>query len=135
MYAVIGTNSWGGAIYEKLLRGSSVDKNILKQTAETAAKCELFMFDTASNYGFGKSQKLIGELCPKETEISAKFTPSKKYKKGQVKTALEKTSTDRNGFLRIKRHSTDMRLPQTLSGRTALQGGKNKIIRNGNNRT
>ncbi|MBQ9518443.1 MAG: aldo/keto reductase, partial [Firmicutes bacterium] len=41
-----------------------------------------------------KSQKLIGELCPKETEISAKFTPSKKYKNRQVKTALEKTLLD-----------------------------------------
>lgn len=94
MYAVIGTNSWGGAIYEKLLRGSSVDKETLKAAIDAAVKNKMLIFDTAANYGFGKSQKMIGELCPKEIEISAKFTPPKKYKRGQVRAELEKTLLD-----------------------------------------
>ena len=130
MYAVIGTNSWGGAIYEKLLRGSSIDKNILKQTIETAAKCGLFMFDTASNYGFGKSQKLIGELCPKEIEISAKFSPSKKYKQGQVRTALEKTLLDiGRSYVDVYWLHLPLCIEENLSEMTALYNeGKIKNI-------
>ncbi|MBQ7265962.1 MAG: aldo/keto reductase [Firmicutes bacterium] len=94
MYAVIGTNSWGGAIYEKLLRGSSVDKETLKAAIDTALKNKMFIFDTAANYGFGKSQKIIGELCSKEIELSAKSTSPKKYKRGQVRAELEKTLLD-----------------------------------------
>ena len=94
VYAVVGTNSWGSTLYEKLLRGGSVDIKTLKSATDTAVKNKMFIFDTAANYGFGKSQKMIGELCPEEIEISAKFTPPKKYKRGQIRAALEKTLLD-----------------------------------------
>lgn len=34
--AVIGTNSWGSATYEKIIRGSVVDHNTLKEAMRTA---------------------------------------------------------------------------------------------------
>ncbi len=94
---IIGTNSWGGSLYSKILRGSSVSKETIKQTAELAINNGFIMFDTARNYGFGKSQKLIGEFALPEMKISTKFTPfSKKYKPGQVRKSLEKDLKDFN---------------------------------------
>ena len=93
--AVIGTNSWGSAIYEKALRGSAVDEDTLKSAIQTAVKCNLLMFDTAQDYGFGKGQKMIGELCPESLMISAKYTPvSKKYQYGQVRESLMRDLQD-----------------------------------------
>ncbi|MEE1064344.1 MAG: aldo/keto reductase, partial [Paludibacteraceae bacterium] len=78
---IIGTNSWGGSLYAKILRGSSVSKETIKETAELAINNGFVLFDTARNYGFGKSQKLIGEFALPGMKISAKFTPySKRYK-------------------------------------------------------
>ena len=82
--AIVGTNSWGSKAYGKVLRGSSVDKQTLKETVSEAMKSDLVIFDTAQDYGLGQGQKLIGELCPKEAVISAKYTPGKKYVSGQV---------------------------------------------------
>ena len=62
--AIIGTNSWGSKAYGKVLRGSSVDKETLRQTVSEAMDKELVIFDTAQDYGLGMGQKLIGELCP-----------------------------------------------------------------------
>lgn len=92
--AVIGTNSWGRKAYGKVLRGSSVDKETLRKTVSEAMDRGLVIFDTAQDYGLGQGQKLIGELCPKEAMISAKYTPGKKYVKGQVKRSFEKDLKD-----------------------------------------
>ena len=93
--AVVGTNAWGSALYEKALRGSAVDEETLRETIREAVKHDLVMFDTAQDYGFGKGQKIIGELCPAEIMISAKYTPmSGKYVRGQVRKSLEKDLTD-----------------------------------------
>ena len=93
--AVVGTNSWGSAVYEKVLRGSVVDEESLKSAISTAAALGLTMFDTAQNYGLGRGQKMIGDLCPREILISAKYTPmSGKYEPGQVRKSLEKDMRD-----------------------------------------
>ena len=60
--AVIGTNSWGSAAYETLLRGSSVDEATLRAAMRTAADCGLTVYDLAQDYGFGKAQKMIGSF-------------------------------------------------------------------------
>lgn len=94
---IIGTNSWGGSLYAKILRGSSVSKETIKETAELAINNGFVLFDTARNYGFGKSQKLIGEFALPGMKISAKFTPySKRYKPGQVRKSFEKDLKDFN---------------------------------------
>ena len=92
--AVIGTNSWGSALYGKLLRGSSVSEDDIRQCAEEAVRCGLSMFDTAQDYGLGKGQKMIGALCPEGALISSKFTPVKKYRSGQVHEAFNKDLED-----------------------------------------
>lgn len=94
MKAVIGTNSWGSRLYGRLLRGSAVSEETLRETVGTAVKADLLMFDTAQDYGLGKGQKLIGALCPAETMISAKYTPGRRYQSGQVRRSLEKDLRD-----------------------------------------
>ena len=91
---IVGTNSWGSKAYGKVLRGSSVDKDTLEQTVKKAIECGLVVFDTAQDYGLGKGQKLIGELCPGAAKISAKYTPSSKYVPGQVRRSFEKDLKD-----------------------------------------
>ena len=73
--AVIGTNSWGSAIYEKVIRGSVVDNDTLKQSMDMAVKSDLLFVDSARDYGFSKGPKLIGMCCPKQIKISSKYTP------------------------------------------------------------
>ncbi len=92
--AAVGTNSWGSKAYGKVLRGTSADEQTLKETAQTACSLGLDVFDTARDYGFGLGEKLIGKLCPNEAVISAKFTPVKKYEKGQVRRSFEKDLID-----------------------------------------
>lgn len=92
--AIIGTNSWGSKAYGRVLRGSSVDKQTLKETACEAVERGLVVFDTARDYGLGQGQKLIGELCPKTALISAKYTPPRKYVSGQVRRSFEKDLAD-----------------------------------------
>lgn len=93
--AVVGTNSWGSALYEKAVRGEAVDDLIIKEAVSEAIQQDLRIFDTAQDYGFGKGQKMIGEFCPPDqTFISAKYTPVSKYRKGQVHASLEKDLKD-----------------------------------------
>ena len=63
--AVIGTNSWGGAVAAKVFRGSSVDEQTLQDTIATAKEKGLLIFDLAQVYGLGKAQKKIGALAQK----------------------------------------------------------------------
>lgn len=88
--AVIGTNSWGGAVATKVFRGSSVDDQTLRETIDTAKEKELPIFDFAQVYGLGKAQKKMGAFGTEGIIISAKFTPSSKYTSGQVRKSLER---------------------------------------------
>lgn len=91
---VIGTNSCDSKAYGKLLRGSSVDDKTISETVRTAIDKDIFIFDTAQDYGFGKGQKMIGRLCPENIIISAKYTPVKAYKQGQVRESAERDLRD-----------------------------------------
>lgn len=86
--AVIGTNSWGDALYEKALRGSAVDKETIKAAMKMANEMDISVVDSARDYGLGQAPKLIGECCPKEMIISSKFTPFKKYKIGSIRDSV-----------------------------------------------
>lgn len=100
--AIVGTNSWGSKTYGRVLRGSGVDKETLQQTVKEAMDKGLVIFDTAQDYGLGEGQRLIGELCPNEAMISAKYTPGTKYVKGQVRRSFEKDLKDfRRDFVDI----------------------------------
>ncbi len=92
--AVIGTNAWGDALYGKMLRGSHVSEDTMLVAVKTAVRLDIPFFDTARDYGLGKGQPIVGRLCGDDTFISAKYTPSGKYKKGQVKASFEKDLKD-----------------------------------------
>jgi len=79
--AVIGTNSWGGKLYGKIIRGNYVPENVIKDAMKEAKDCGLVTYDLARDYGFGKAQNMIGEFGTKDIIISAKYTPFKHYKK------------------------------------------------------
>lgn len=92
---VIGTNSWGSRAYEKAVRGSYVGDAVIEAAVDTALENGLDVFDTADDYGFGYAQKLLGKFREtRKFKISAKYTPTGVYKKGQVHRAFEKQCRD-----------------------------------------
>lgn len=92
---VIGTNAWGSRAYEKLLRGSAVDEDTLKEAISKAKELDTAVFDTAQDYGLGKCQPMIGRLCDESCLISSKYTPmGGNYENGQVRKSLEKDLTE-----------------------------------------
>lgn len=91
---VVGTNSWGGSLYGKLLRGESVDESVIKEAFDSARAKGLAVFDLAQDYGFGQAQKMIGRFGCGDVLISSKFTPTGRYKAGQVKKSFEKDLAD-----------------------------------------
>ncbi|MBQ4231567.1 MAG: aldo/keto reductase [Salinivirgaceae bacterium] len=91
---VVGTNSWGGSLYGKLLRGESVDESVIKEAFDSARAKGLAVFDLAQDYGFGQAQKMIGRFGCDDVIISSKFTPTARYKARQVKKSFEKDLAD-----------------------------------------
>ena len=69
--AVIGTNSWGGKLYGKTLRGSYVEDEVIKDAMKTAKEKDIALFDLARDYGLGKAEKMIGEFG---TEVYPVYT-------------------------------------------------------------
>ena len=96
--AVIGTNSWGGKAYGKVLRGSYVEDSVIKDAMREAVNQGLMIYDLARDYGLGKAQKMFGDLAEEIGEdniiISAKYTPFTHYKKNCVRKSLEKDLAD-----------------------------------------
>ena len=92
--AVIGTNSWGGKLYGKAIRGSYVSNEIIIEAMEEAKRQDIGFYDLARDYGLGKAQKMIGEFGTQDILLSAKYTPFTHYKKGCVRKSLEKDLKD-----------------------------------------
>ena len=92
--AVIGTNAWGSALYEKAMRGSSVDDDVLKSAMKMAQEKDIPIYDLARDYGLGKAQKMIGDFGTDDIIISAKYTPFTHYKQGCVRKSLMKDLDD-----------------------------------------
>ena len=92
--AVIGTNAWGDAFYEKMLRGSYVEESVIRNAVLVAVAEGIPVFDTARDYGLGKGQPIVGRVCRDNTLISAKYTPTSKYKEGQVLRSFMKDLQD-----------------------------------------
>lgn len=92
--AVIGTNSWGGKLYGKALRGSYVTDEVILEAMKEAKRQDICLYDLARDYGLGKAQKMIGEFGTEDILLSAKYTPFTHYKKGCVRKSLEKDLKD-----------------------------------------
>ncbi len=92
--AVIGTNAWGGKLYGKAVRGNYVSETVIKDAMKEAHEQDIYIYDLARNYGFGKAQKMIGEFGTKDIILSSKYTPFTHYKKGCVRKSLMKDLQD-----------------------------------------
>ena len=76
----LGTWAWGaGAFGGDKVFGSKTDVENLKPVFDTAMKARLNLWDTATVYGMGESEKILGALAQAykraDVQISTKFTP------------------------------------------------------------
>ena len=76
----LGTWAWGaGAFGGDAVFGSKTDIENLKPVFDAAMKAGLNLWDTATVYGMGESEKILGQLAGQykrgEVQISTKFTP------------------------------------------------------------
>ena len=76
----LGTWAWGaGAFGGDAVFGSKTDVENLKPVFDTAMKAGLNLWDTATVYGMGESEKILGTFVAGEkretVEVSTKFTP------------------------------------------------------------
>jgi len=68
--AVIGTNAWGSALYEKAIRGSYVEESVIRDAMRVAKELDQTLYDLARDYGLGKAQKMIGEFGTRDIYVS-----------------------------------------------------------------
>ena len=76
----LGTWAWGaGAFGGDTVFGSKTDVENLKPVFDAAMRAGLRLWDTATVYGMGESERIVGVLAKsvkrEEVEISTKFTP------------------------------------------------------------
>ena len=76
----LGTWAWGaGAFGGDAVFGSKTDVDNLKPVFDAAMKAGLNLWDTATVYGMGESEKILGTFVAGEkretVEVSTKFTP------------------------------------------------------------
>ena len=76
----LGTWAWGtGAFGGDAVFGSKTDVENLKPVFDAAMKAGMNLWDTATAYGMGESERILGTLAQgyerNDVEISTKFTP------------------------------------------------------------
>ena len=76
----LGTWAWGaGAFGGDTVFGSKTDTRNLKPVFDAAMKAGLSLWDTATVYGMGESERILGQLAKDynraDVQISTKFTP------------------------------------------------------------
>ena len=76
----LGTWAWGaGAFGGDTVFGSKTDEENLKPVFDAAMKARLNLWDTATAYGMGESERILGTLAKgvkrEDVQISTKFTP------------------------------------------------------------
>lgn len=77
---VLGTWAWGAGMYGgNTVFGSKTDAENLKPVFDVAMKAGLNLWDTATAYGMGESERILGMLSKKynreDVMFSTKFTP------------------------------------------------------------
>jgi len=99
----LGTWAWGaGAFGGDAVFGSKTDVENLKPVFDAAMKNGLNLWDTATVYGMGESEKILGSFVAgkkrEDVEVSTKFTPqlAEVYENSVEKMAL--ASIDRMGI-------------------------------------
>ena len=91
---MIGTWAWGtGSNGSAMVFGKKQDENVLRESFEEAVKAGFLKWDTASVYGMGTCESLLGTLIKDRDDIflSTKFMPGKKYKAGALTKSFEES--------------------------------------------
>lgn len=102
---MIGTWAWGtGSNGSSMIFGNKQDPAMLCQSFEKAVEYGFLRWDTASVYGMGTCESLLGELIEQRDDIfiSTKFMPNKTYKNGALVRSFE------DSMARLKRSSADL---------------------------
>ena len=102
---MIGTWAWGAGVNgSKMVFGKKYDVAVLKEAFDRANSLGLNRWDTASVYGMGSCEKMLGGFMKGRNDIfiSTKYFPNKKFKSG----ALEKSFND--SMQRLGRKSADI---------------------------
>ena len=99
----LGTWAWGAGMFGgDTVFGSNTDESNLKPVFEAAMKAGLNLWDTATAYGMGESERILGHLAAshkrEDVLISTKFTPqmAEMYDNDVVKMAA--ASLERMGL-------------------------------------
>ena len=100
----LGTWAWGAGMFGgDTVFGSNTDENNLKPVFDAAIGARLNLWDTATAYGMGESERILGHLAAaykrEDVLISTKFTPqmAEMYDNDVVKMAdasLERMGLD-----------------------------------------
>ena len=100
----LGTWAWGAGMFGgDTVFGSTTDENNLKPVFDAAMNAGLNLWDTATAYGMGESERILGRLASaykrEDVQISTKFTPqlAEMYDNDVVKMAdasLERMGLD-----------------------------------------
>ena len=99
----LGTWAWGaGAFGGDSVFGSNTDENNLKPVFDAAMAAGLNLWDTATAYGMGESERILGMLAAgykrEDVLISTKFTPQMAEMFGNDVTQMAEASIERMGI-------------------------------------
>ena len=99
----LGTWAWGaGAFGGNSVFGSNTDENSLKPVFDAAMKAGLNLWDTATAYGMGESERILGKLAAsykrEDVLISTKFTPQMAEMFGNNVSRMAEASIERMGI-------------------------------------
>ena len=99
----LGTWAWGaGAFGGDSVFGSNTDENNLKPVFDAAMAAGLNLWDTATAYGMGESERILGMLAAgykrEDVLISTKFTPQMAEMFGNDVTRMAEASIERMGI-------------------------------------
>ncbi len=99
----LGTWAWGsGAFGGDAVYGVNTNEDNLKPVFEAAAKAGLSLWDTATVYAMGDSERILGQFVasvPRESvQISTKFTPQLAEMYGNSVEKMAEASMERMGI-------------------------------------
>ena len=99
----LGTWAWGaGAFGGDSVFGSKTDENNLKPVFDAAMAAGLKLWDTATAYGMGESERILGMLAAgykrEDVLISTKFTPQMAEMFGNDVSRMAEASIERMGI-------------------------------------
>ena len=140
----LGTWAWGAGMFGgDTVFGSNTDENNLKPVFEAAMKSGLNLWDTATAYGMGESERILGHLASaykrEDVLISTKFTPQLAEVYDNSVTKMAEASLERMGLdfidmywihnpMDVERWTPDL-IPLLESGKVRKVGVSNHNIK------